>query len=350
MSTPPPIPTALVVPIIEGYVEAIRPAFTFILIPPIFSAMLVPLLIMLFALSTPQTRRGPIFILNVISISLGITLGALSAHLAMESILFPFTGISVIEDVVFTILDVWLSWLTEAVLLVRIAVAFPRAQLPLLLAFPIAIKIGRAVINILFSIQWTRKILAGGAVNQFTIIQNLNLVWFKSAFVLELVDNSYVSGLFLWRLAKRGHLFNGSKIGRFTSSNGKRSYTSRLQSLFWIASTNFVFPLIFSVSEIIAIFLEKVILSASLHTVNVYVAIISTVFATIWSSTASFEAATSSGGTTVSYSTAGEARPVVLQMDRMTATAANAQGHPDISVNMKPEHWHDSQSNIGEAI
>ncbi|KAJ7929043.1 hypothetical protein B0H13DRAFT_1547372, partial [Mycena leptocephala] len=54
------------------YVQAIRPAFAFILIPTVFSAMLVPLLIMLFALSTPQTRRGPIFILNVLAICLGI--------------------------------------------------------------------------------------------------------------------------------------------------------------------------------------------------------------------------------------------------------------------------------------
>ncbi|KAJ6481234.1 hypothetical protein C8R47DRAFT_1284270 [Mycena vitilis] len=344
MSAPPPIPTALVVPIIEGYVEGIRPAFAFILIPPIFSAMLVPLLIMLFALSTPQSRRGPIFILNVISISLGILLGALSAHLAMESILFPFTGISVTEDVVFTVLDVWLSWLTEAILLVRIAVAFPQAQLPLLLAFPIAIKIGRAVIAILFSVQWTRKILAGGAVNQFAIIQSLNLVWFKSGFVLELVDNGYVSGLFLWRLAKGGHLFDGSKIGRYTSRSERRSYASKLQSLFWIASTNFVFPLIFSVSQIITIFMGKVILSASLSTVNVYVAIISTVFATIWSSTASFEAATGYAGATSSYRSDGEARPVVLRMGRMAAAAANT------SANMKPEHWGHSQSHIGETI
>ncbi|KAJ7631312.1 hypothetical protein DFH06DRAFT_1140565 [Mycena polygramma] len=343
MSAPSPIPTALVVPIIEGYVEGIRPAFGFILIPPIFSAMLVPLLIMLFALSTPQSRRGPIFILNAISICLGILLGALSAHLAMESILFPFTGISVTEggvircfhessasrsdgahaDVVFTVLDVWLSWLTEAILLVRIAVAFPQAQLPLLLAFPIAIKIGRAVIGILFSVQWTRKILAGGAVNQFAIIQSLNLVWFKSGFVLELVDNGYVSGLFLWRLAKGGHLFDGSKIGRFTPRSER---------------------LIFSVSQIITIFMGKVILSASLSTVNVYVAIISTVFATIWSSTASFEAATGYAGTTSSYRSDGEARPVVLRMDRMAAAAANP------SANMKPEHWGHSQSHIGEAI
>ncbi|KAJ7711280.1 hypothetical protein B0H16DRAFT_1745308 [Mycena metata] len=77
MSAPPSIPSALVVPIIEGYVEAIRPAFPVIMILTVFAAMLVPLLIMLFALSTPETRRGPIFILNTLAICLGILLGVM---------------------------------------------------------------------------------------------------------------------------------------------------------------------------------------------------------------------------------------------------------------------------------
>ncbi|KAJ7664721.1 hypothetical protein B0H17DRAFT_853587, partial [Mycena rosella] len=61
----------------------IRPAFTFLLIPTVFSAILVPLLIMMFALSTPQIRRTPIFILNVVAICLGITLGGIVAHISV---------------------------------------------------------------------------------------------------------------------------------------------------------------------------------------------------------------------------------------------------------------------------
>lgn len=78
-----PIPTALVVPIIEGYVQGIRPAFAFILIPAVFGSMLLPLLILLFALSTAQTRRRPIFILNVLAVGLGIIVAGLSAHLTV---------------------------------------------------------------------------------------------------------------------------------------------------------------------------------------------------------------------------------------------------------------------------
>lgn len=75
-----PIPSALVVPIIEAYTQGIRPALAFILIPTVFGSMLLPLLIMLFALSTPQSRRKPIFILNVVSVALGIITASLGAH------------------------------------------------------------------------------------------------------------------------------------------------------------------------------------------------------------------------------------------------------------------------------
>ncbi|KAJ6592005.1 hypothetical protein B0H10DRAFT_2233048 [Mycena sp. CBHHK59/15] len=121
MSTaPPPIPTSLIIPIIDGYFQGIRPAFAFILIPTVFGSMLVPLIILLFALSTPQTRRWPIFILNALAIGLGIIVGALSTHLTIRSILSPLAGVNAAENLAFTIFDVWLSWFAEAVLVTRV--------------------------------------------------------------------------------------------------------------------------------------------------------------------------------------------------------------------------------------
>jgi hypothetical protein len=79
-----PIPTALVAPIIEAYVEGIRPAFPFILILTIFGTLLVPLLFLLLGLSTPYLRRRPIFILNVVSVSIGIISSALGTHIAVR--------------------------------------------------------------------------------------------------------------------------------------------------------------------------------------------------------------------------------------------------------------------------
>jgi hypothetical protein len=82
MSTaPPPIPSAVISQIIEGYAESIRPAFAFILIPTVFGSVLVPLLILLFALSNEHTRRTPIFVLNVLAVSLGIAAAGMIVHI-----------------------------------------------------------------------------------------------------------------------------------------------------------------------------------------------------------------------------------------------------------------------------
>ncbi|KAJ7503611.1 hypothetical protein B0H11DRAFT_2222237 [Mycena galericulata] len=278
-ATAPPIPTALVVPIIEAFVGGIREAFAFLLVSTVFGSILIPLLILLFVLSTPQTRRKPIFILNVFSVGLGIIAAGMNAHLAIKPILAPFNPINLTEGLVFTVLDVWLPWIAEAILLVRIAVVFPRSKLPLLLAFPLTIKIGRIVLSIIFTIRWVKLTLAGNS-SQFSVLGDLGRPLFKASFLLELFDNAYVSLLFLWklRLHSRPRLFDGSGIERI---NAGESYTSKIQRLFWIASTNFIFPLIFGIIRIIATFIGKsAVLYSVFYTVNAYVAIISTVFAT----------------------------------------------------------------------
>jgi len=292
MSTSPdsPFPTALVAPIIEGYVQGIRPAFSFILISAIFSAMLIPLLAMMFALSTSQSRRTPIFILNVLAVSLGLVVGALCGHLTIQSILSPFTGINGTEDFVYNILYIWMPWITEAVLVVRVVVvyapAYQSSRIALLLAFTIAVKVARAAINIVFLVQWKRS-TSSGSVNQFSTTESLNGWMIKAAWILELLDNGYISFLFLWRLNRQAHIFNGEKVGRVDSRD---SFTNKLKSLFWIASTNFVFPVVFGLCQIILLFTGRSILvAASVEMVNVYISIISTVFATIWSSTTSFK-------------------------------------------------------------
>lgn len=49
-----------------------------------FLTLLFPLLIALFFFSTPQSRRRPIFILNVVAIALAITAGVLLDALAVS--------------------------------------------------------------------------------------------------------------------------------------------------------------------------------------------------------------------------------------------------------------------------
>ncbi|KAJ7586375.1 hypothetical protein C8J56DRAFT_1051748 [Mycena floridula] len=286
MSTLNPSPSSmdnpvLVQAIIETYTEGIRIAFSYLLPATIFSAMLIPLLIMLFAVSTPQTRRKPIFLLNVTQILLGIATAIFTAHYIIKSVLNPFAHTNRVQS---TTLYMWMPWITEGILLLRIVVVFRSTHggvLPMasLLALPISLKMARAVINILVLMSWwKRKDLTFGGV-QFEASESLELnTWMpKASWIMELVDNGYVSFLFLWRLNGQGHLFDGSKIGRVDT---RRSITSKIKSLFWIASTNFFFPLVFLTFQIIFAFSGQALVLASVNVTYTYVSIISTVFAT----------------------------------------------------------------------
>ena len=69
-SFPPPPPGL-------NYIAAIRPSLINLLINTSWSALLVPLLCILFVFSDDKLRRRPIFLINFISILVGIVLGAI---------------------------------------------------------------------------------------------------------------------------------------------------------------------------------------------------------------------------------------------------------------------------------
>ncbi|KAF7362931.1 hypothetical protein MVEN_00644100 [Mycena venus] len=289
MSAPAPIPSDLAIAIVEAYAESIRPGFAFILIPTIFGVLMVPLLILLLVFSTAHTRRRPIFILNVVSVCMGIVSSVLTVHLTISTVLFPFKTVNHAEDFFYTCLEVWKGWFAEAVLLLRVAVVFPRSRLTLLLSFPIAIKVTRAILNIVYLVKWG-KMLFTGTGNQYVVLQSLPKYLFKAIILLELVDNGYVSFLFLWKLQqqRRGSFLAGRELDPINFST-QQSFRNKLQNIFWIASTNFVFPLVFNVVKLVAVLIgTSVVLYAALDMVNTNIVIICTVFATVWSSTTSF--------------------------------------------------------------
>ncbi|KAJ7493717.1 hypothetical protein FB451DRAFT_1215202 [Mycena latifolia] len=303
-----PTPTALVVPIIEAYTHGIRPALAFALIATAFGSMLFPLLILLFSLSTTHTRRKPIFILNVLSVCLGIIASVLTIHRSTSSVLSPFASVNVTENLVYLTICELTPWFAEAVLLVRVAVVFSRQRLPLLLAFPITLKIARVVASVIFCIRWAKM--------EFSGMNTLPRWLFQVPYSLELIDNSYVSFLFLWRLqlSRQSRFIEGTAVGPVNLSNSTQSFASKLQTLFWIAATNFIFPLIFGLIEIItACRARDIKVTQLISQVNAYIAIISTVFATVWSSTSSLKGAMALNNAVVS-------QPLVFCTMRTTET------------------------------
>lgn len=68
---PPPLPEGL------NYIASIRIAVRDLLIAHSFSVLLVALLVALLYFSTAQSRRRPLFLLNVFTILLALSVGAL---------------------------------------------------------------------------------------------------------------------------------------------------------------------------------------------------------------------------------------------------------------------------------
>jgi len=75
-ATPNPIPNTFPLPPPGlNYIAAIQPSIVFLMIGTAWSGILLPLLVAVFFFSTKDSRRKPIFIMNVVSIALGLIMG-----------------------------------------------------------------------------------------------------------------------------------------------------------------------------------------------------------------------------------------------------------------------------------
>lgn len=72
-------------PGVAAYVKTITSSLTLLVIGAVWAAVLVPLLILLLFFSTPSLRRRPIFLMNLVSVSLGITLGIINTKLFVRT-------------------------------------------------------------------------------------------------------------------------------------------------------------------------------------------------------------------------------------------------------------------------
>jgi len=286
-------------PVIQAFAHSIRPAFPFLLIAAMFSAVLIPLLLMLFALSTSRSRRQPIFILNICTIVLGLILGALWIHTNTFQIESPLSEVNATEVFVLTVLSLCLPLITEAILIFRVVIVYTPAysshrKIVQILAFPVVVKVARTVLTVMFLVRWRQAMSTQTFVTLLDSIRQLNDWIPKATWILELMDNAFIAALFLWLLAARGNLF-GSKDAGHVSGGGSLaagSFANRLKTLFWIASTNLIFPLVFNVMKITIVCIgTNILLAATMWLADVYVGIIFTAFATIWSSTYSFKEA-----------------------------------------------------------
>ncbi|TFK35049.1 hypothetical protein BDQ12DRAFT_635510 [Crucibulum laeve] len=283
MTSTPPIDDIPLPPPGLNYIAAIRPCLNLLIIGTVWSAVLIPILVALFFFSTKHLRRKPIFIFNVISILLGIAMGIFSFIVQWRAILQPDIIPTVTEVVAVAWLVYFIPIFVESILIFRIVGVYPPQQTPCLVLLSVfvplaALKIARLANIIVFIRNFTRiahaqanPVLAGQLTGNAYPGQKIE--WF-----LQLIDNSAASAIFLWKLNK-GRILSGR-----TSINGRRgTYVSRLQGLFWISVSNFVFPVILCLAQLIYIFRDPSYMMASyIFLTNDYVEIIGVLLATIW--------------------------------------------------------------------
>ncbi|KAG7093929.1 hypothetical protein E1B28_007564 [Marasmius oreades] len=273
---PPPPPEGL------AYLAAIRPSLNLLMIGTVFTSLLVPIAVALFVFSTPSLRRKPIFILNVIAVLLGIAEGILNGYLEITAIISPHIVIHPTAYTAFTCLCLLVPLFSECILLLRLVAVYPlrqtsRSMLVVVFAPPVIFKIVRLVNIGIFLGQWVKQLGTAGspiAAGQATWGQQ---PWTKIEWFLQLADNIYASVLFLIRLNSGRGLATASTVSKADS------YAARLKALFWIAISNFVFPVLLSLAQLIFAFRDSSYLDGGyIFLTNNYVEIIGVLMATVW--------------------------------------------------------------------
>ncbi|KAI0820495.1 hypothetical protein BC628DRAFT_1330172 [Trametes gibbosa] len=273
-----PLPSGL------SYPAAIYPSMNLLIIGTVWSSFLVPITVALFFFSTPATRRQPAFIMNVFAILFGLVEGAINMYNQTRALL----GIPVHPnfDTVFASMTILVPNFAELVLLFRVVAVYPIRSLSwrrcIMIYAPVAIfKVARFTNVALFIAKWVQ--LKKNTVNPLETGQeawslpNAKIEWF-----VQLFDTMYISSLFLARLQQRNEAIE--PLSLLSPPTLRQSISSRLRTLFWIAVSNFVIPVLLNLAQLIFIFRDVEFLHGTyIFIVNNYVQIIGVLLATIWS-------------------------------------------------------------------
>jgi hypothetical protein len=141
---PPPPPSGL------NYIPVVQNSLNFVLVLTPLGAVLVPVILVLLFFSSPQSRRHPVFVLNIFSCCTGICIAALGVAVNIIQILYPLDRLptNVLNAVV--CLAIFSPLFIDSILLFRLLAFFPRRlnskkKIAAVLAFPIIVKCARLV-------------------------------------------------------------------------------------------------------------------------------------------------------------------------------------------------------------
>lgn len=216
------------------------------------------------------------------------------------------------------------SILVDIILLIRLVSVYPPSYIGkklfgVMLALPVLLKIARVINLILFI-----KALADAIKNPATANLMIAHIWehapyLKIEWFAQLFDNTcvarlfshgycslifiplrYASAGFLYRLALHNRDHNRVMSHRTSESehgvshhyshdssiSSSASFADTLKTLLWVAATNFVVPVLFSLVQIIVVYRDiDVLIVNDIVLINTSIAVIGVVFATVWAGT-----------------------------------------------------------------
>ncbi|KAI1787112.1 hypothetical protein LXA43DRAFT_738417 [Ganoderma leucocontextum] len=267
-------------------IPELRDGLNLLVVGTVFASFLIPTSVVLFSFTPVRIWRSPLFILNVLAIILGLTEQILYIYVIINT--SAFGGVPTFLVMMIVAMDFLLPVSVQAILLVRLTCVYAptrnsRMQNIAIYVPVVAFKIARLV-NAVYAI----RDLAGRMPDSFDVIAAAQLVWstkyVKVEWFLQLFDDMFVSGLFVHKLSvsvvarKEADIHTGH-----TGSSSSYSWAERIRTLYYIAVSNFVFPILFNIAEIFVIFYDPNFFhGATVVTVNCYVTIIGVLLATIW--------------------------------------------------------------------
>ncbi|KAH8818817.1 hypothetical protein DL96DRAFT_372244 [Flagelloscypha sp. PMI_526] len=275
---------------LPGYARlaAIRPLVYFLLLSAVWPSMLVAMFFLMFHLSTPQIRRTPLFIMNVVAVVLGVVAGFTQVNRMTLTVLHPNTPIDVVSQRIPTAVSVLLPIYIDCILAVRLYVVYPRSmtsslQLAVIFVPETALKILRTISATYFLVRFFQHLDHDPSLSKAFTALLYETPCMQIEWIAGLVDNCWASLWFLWRL-RRDVMKSSSSIEIAATNGTARKISSQLQKLFYLGLSSFVFPCLLNIISVIICYKASIFLNsyAYVFMANFYIQIVGVLLATIW--------------------------------------------------------------------
>ncbi|KAA1469996.1 hypothetical protein DENSPDRAFT_879377 [Dentipellis sp. KUC8613] len=315
-----------------------------ILIAAVLGCMLVPVLIFLVVLCPPHMRTRPVYILNLVACAIGICEATLCIVLMFLSITGPDGSVHkalILTTLVFTLIP---TVFIDSILFFRMLAFYPamlttRRRLLVIIAFPVLCKFARLGTLTGSIILYYR---ATSGLTHFDIL--IHSIWlpkplFCISLILQMVDNSYVCLIFLYKL--------GRLKRRARAIGASKDVLHRIPAIFAIALGNYVFPVTMNIAQIALMATNPSFMNImEIFLTNNFVTILGVVFATVWTNTENWRAGQAGPQSDESYMQEQEERVVpglpVFLTPRSSSTFVVSveleQPHAEVRVDGKDEN------------